>query len=208
MEKKNNFNLETITGKSEEKTGHFGVKYRGIRYVKCPFDYVIYQMILEEIKPDLVVEIGTFQGGGALYIADIISKWGGIVHTIDIVNCVEDEIVEEHPNIFLFRNGYQGYDTSLAKEFKRVLVIDDGSHYSYDVKEAFEKFNHLVCQGSYYIIEDGSIYFTDPSSLEGGPVKAIEEILSENSKFQIDRKWCDFFGLNATFNTDGYLRRM
>jgi len=32
--------------------GHFNVKYRGISAIKCPFDYVMYQMIISELKPD------------------------------------------------------------------------------------------------------------------------------------------------------------
>ena len=43
-------------------------------------------MIICEVKPDLVIEIGTNIGGGALYIADLLDSLGkGIVHTIDIV---------------------------------------------------------------------------------------------------------------------------
>ena len=36
--------------------GHHKVSYRGINAIKCPFDYVIYQMILFEVKPDLVID--------------------------------------------------------------------------------------------------------------------------------------------------------
>src|SRR3989338_1442430 len=73
------FDTNTVYG------GHFKVTYRGIRAIRCPFDYVIYQMIIWEIKPDLIIEIGTSNGGGALYMADILDKIGnGIVHTINI----------------------------------------------------------------------------------------------------------------------------
>lgn len=200
--------LESIIGKPYTPlTGHFAVHYRGINYIKCPFDYVMYQMILEEVKPNLVVEIGTFNGGGALYISDIISRWGGIVHTIDIESKELDPLVTNNPNIVLFKDGYQGYDISLAKKFNKILVIDDGSHYYHDVKDAFNKFNELVSLNSYYIVEDSVIYFEDPNSHGGGPIKAIEEIIQENTDFEIDRYWCDFFGTNATFNTDGYLKK-
>ncbi|MCR4306656.1 MAG: hypothetical protein NUV42_01675, partial [Candidatus Yonathbacteria bacterium] len=56
--------------------GHFHVTYRGISAIRCPFDYVMYQMIISELKPDLVIEIGTNHGGGALYIADLMDKIG------------------------------------------------------------------------------------------------------------------------------------
>src|SRR5689334_23622750 len=65
--------------------GHHNVTYRGVKAVRCPFDYVLYQMMINEVKPDLIIEIGTHRGGGSLYLADILATIGdGIVHTIDI----------------------------------------------------------------------------------------------------------------------------
>lgn len=204
------FDLKSIQGSpSYPRTGHFAVTYRGINYIKCPFDYVVYQMLIEEVRPDLVIEIGTHSGGGALYLSDIVSRWGGVVHSIDIQNeTVQSDLVIQNPGICLFYEGYQNYDLNLAKGFKNVMVIDDGSHYYTDVIKAFEKFQHLVPINSYYVIEDGIIYFEDSSAYEGGPLRALEEILSNSSEFEIDRRWTDLFGLNSTFNTNGYLKRI
>jgi cephalosporin hydroxylase len=68
------FNLKTI------EAGHHKMLYRGVKSLKCPFDYVTYQMIINEIKPDLIIEIGTLFGGNTLYIADLldINKKGEI----------------------------------------------------------------------------------------------------------------------------------
>jgi cephalosporin hydroxylase len=203
------FNLKTIIGNyNYPRTGHFGVTYRGINFVKCPFDYVMYQMILNEVKPDLVIEIGTHEGGGALYFSDIVSKWGGQVHTIDIERKEYHPLISQDNNIKTFFDGYQNYDLQNTKWFNRILVIDDGSHHYEDVKNAFNKFSSLIEKGSYYIIEDGVIYFEDKNAHGGGPIKAINEITEEDKSFFIDRKWCDFFGVNATFNTNGYLKKL
>lgn len=56
--------------------GHHNTTYRGVPCVKCPFDYVIYQMIVEEVRPDLIIEIGAFEGGSALYLADLLDNYG------------------------------------------------------------------------------------------------------------------------------------
>ena len=61
--------------KSIEK-GHLSTTYRGVTMHKCPFDVTMYQMIINEIKPDLIIEIGTFKGGGALYYADLLDIIG------------------------------------------------------------------------------------------------------------------------------------
>jgi cephalosporin hydroxylase len=74
---------------------------------------------------------------------------------------------------------------------------------------AMEKFKHLVSVNSYFIIEDGALnHIGLEREYGGGPLKAISEFLPNNPNFQIDRKWCDFFGKNATFNPNGYIKRI
>ena len=195
------FNLKTI------ENGHHKIKYRGVKNLKCPFDYVMYQMIINQIKPDLIIEIGTFMGGNALYMADLLETiQNGEVHTIDIQNYVESDLINNHPRIKRFLGGYENYDLSITEGFQKIMVIDDGSHQYLDVLRAFEKFNKVVSTNSYYVIEDGILTELGyGESHHGGPLKAIEEIINNNNEYKIDRSWCDFFGQNATFNPNGYL---
>jgi cephalosporin hydroxylase len=189
--------------------GHHATTYRGIEAIRCPFDYVIYQMILFEIKPDLVIELGTNSGGGALYIADLMNIIGnGIVHTIDIERYSKD-IVAEHPRIKLFTEGWQGYDLSETTGYSTILVIDDASHMYKESYDALVKFAPLVSIGSYYIVEDGIINKLGlKNKYEGGPLRAIRQFMNQDDRFEVDRRWCDFFGKNATFNVNGYLKRI
>ena len=210
MEKIQEFSTSTIYGSPYERTGHFGIFYRGINFVKCPFDYVLYQMIVSSVRPDLIIEIGTHEGGGALYLADLLDRNNkGEVHTIDLFNKEYPQLVESHPRIKKFFGGYQNYNIQeeVNPTASKILIIDDGSHTYEDVITAFKKFNHLVSPDSYYIIEDGIISFLSPDD-NNDPHKAIGEILKNYQEFEIAREWCDFFGKNATFNPDGYLRRL
>lgn len=199
------FNIHTIYD------GHVNVTYRSVSASRCPFDYVIYQMLLSRLKPDLVIEIGTQYGGSALYLADLLEKnGGGSVHTIDIVDRAEI-LVREHPKIKRFLSGWQGYDVQEAKGFNRILIIEDSSHKYEDSLGALRKFAPLVSLGSYFIVEDSIIDTLGRSDeFNGGPLRAIREFLSDDAsgKFEIDRYWCDFFGKNATFNVNGYLKRV
>ena len=192
------------------ETGHLRYEYRGVPTHKCPFDYVLYQMIINEVKPDLIIEIGTFKGGSSLYYADLMNNIGhGEIHTINIYDDVNDQLVINHPRIKRFFDGYQNYDLTQLKNFDKIIVIDDGSHNSQDVLDAFKKFESLVTLNSYYIIEDGilsELGYND--GYDGGPLKVMDSILEYNNKFIIDRKWCDFFGHNATFNPNGFLKRI
>jgi len=189
--------------------GHHKTTYRGVSCKKSPFDYVIYQMILEEVKPDLIIEIGTFVGGSAFYLADLLELHGkGELHTIDVEERI-DERVKAHKRIKFFSKGWVNYDLRLIKDFRTVLVIDDGSHNFQDTLQAMIKFSTIVSPNSYLIVEDGII---DELGLtreyDGGPVKAIKKFLEMNKSFEIAYNWTDFFGKNATFNTIGYLKRI
>jgi Cephalosporin hydroxylase len=46
---------------------------------KCPLDLWIYQELLHELEPDLIVETGTAESGSALFLAsicDLVDKGG------------------------------------------------------------------------------------------------------------------------------------
>ncbi len=194
---------------SDIEAGHFKVTYKGVPTVKCPFDYVLYQMLIWEVKPDLVVEIGTFNGGSTLYLADLLEMAGnGQVHTIDLPGNEVIAHVKTNPRISLFNEGYLNYDTGNLSLFNRILVIEDGSHQYEDTLNALKKFGPFVAKDSYFIVEDGIVTELGmEKKFNGGPQKAIAEFLAENKNFIIDRKWCDFFGHNATFNVNGYLKK-
>src|SRR3990172_5474127 len=63
------------------------ILWHGIPAEKNPLDLWIYQEIIYEVKPDVIVECGTGQGGCALFLASQCDALGkGIVVTIDIKN--------------------------------------------------------------------------------------------------------------------------
>ncbi len=189
--------------------GHHKVHYRGVQAQRSPFDYVLYQMIIAEVEPDLIIEIGTNFGGGALYMADILNNLGkGEIHSIDISDkCTE--IVKAHPRIELFHNGFENYDIEIVKSYGKILVIEDASHMYEDTLSAMNKFCDVVTKNSYLIVEDGIVDKLGVSKdFNGGPCKAIRNFLPQHPEFIVDRKWCDFFGKNATNNVNGYLKKI
>jgi cephalosporin hydroxylase len=209
--KRNDTSFDTTVSVTikEINNGHHHTTYKGVKCIKCPFDYVIYQMIINEVKPDLIIEIGSFEGGSALYLADLLEAYKkGEIHTIDIEDRI-DIRVKEHKRIKFFTRGWENYDTSITENYQSVLVIEDASHKYKDTLKAIKKFSKVVSINSYLIVEDGII---DELGLSkeygGGPVKAIKEFLKENKNFELSNKWADFFGKNATFNTIGYLKKI
>jgi cephalosporin hydroxylase len=202
--KHKSFKLEDID------SGHHKVTYKGVSTLKCPFDYVLYQMLINEIKPDLIIEIGTNKGGSSLYLADLLELNGkGELHTIDLPENTEDPLARLHPRIKIFKEGFMRYDTGNLSACPVILIIEDGSHQYNDVLAALLKFSPFVSKNSYFIVEDGIITeLGREKEYNGGPQKAIAEFLSITKNFITDRKWCDFFGSNATFNVNGYLKKI
>jgi cephalosporin hydroxylase len=191
-------------------SSHFKVTYKGVSTLKCPFDYVLYQMLICEIKPDLIIEIGTNKGGSALYLADLLELNGkGEVHTVDLPGNTENALLHSHSRIKIFKEGFAGYDTTILSKYEVIIIIEDGSHQYGDVLAALNKFANFVSKNSYFIVEDGIIAeLGREKEYNGGPQKAIAEFLKTNKNFTVDRKWCDFFGTNATFNVNGYLKKI
>lgn len=190
--------------------GHHKVTYKGIKTMRCPFDYVMYQMIIGEVMPDLIIEIGSYDGGGAIYLSDLqkVYKINGEIHTIDINDNAKKNIIG-YDNIKFFGNGSENYDLELTKKFKKILVIEDAAHTYECSKSALERFAPVVSIGSYLIIEDGIVNELGiEKQYGGGPLKAIREFLPMHKEFIVDRKWCDLFGKNATFNVNGYLKKI
>lgn len=190
--------------------GHYKVTYKGVTATRCPFDYVIYQMIIGEIRPDLIIEIGSYAGGGAMYLADLLKIYDidGRVHAIDI-NDRALKNIGEYPGITFFTQGVENYDPVQTQGFRKILVIEDAAHTYACTKMAMDKFADIVSVGSYLIIEDGIVNALGmEKDFSGGPLKAIREFLPAHPQYIPDRKWCDMFGKNATFNVNGYLKRI
>ena len=50
--------------------GTMAYRYRGIPLQKNPFDLALYSLLLDRVRPRTLIEIGSYQGGSALWFAD------------------------------------------------------------------------------------------------------------------------------------------
>lgn len=180
----------------------------GIRTDKNPLDLWIYQELLHELRPDLIVETGTAFGGSALYLSSICDLLGhGKVVTVDII---EQEGRPQHPRLEYVTG------SSIAPEIveavkRRVepggtaMVVLDSNHKRDHVLEELRLYAPLVTPGSYIVVED-TILNGHPVSPEfgPGPMEAVDAFLAETDEFEVDRRREKLY---LTFNRKGYLRR-
>jgi cephalosporin hydroxylase len=188
-------------------------RWMGVQTEKLPLDLWIYQELLFELKPQLVIETGTRHGGSALFIAhmlDIIGgeNGGGKIVSIDIA---PDEILPQHPRITFLRSSSTapemvGSVTSMAAGKSPVLVILDSDHTAAHVLAEMRAYHSLVTPGSYMIVEDTNVNGHPVFPEFGpGPLEAVQSFLKENQEFEIDQSREKFL---ITFNPHGYLRKI
>ena len=176
--------------------------------LKCPLDLWIYQEIIAELKPDLILETGTHSGGSALFMAHLLDVLGhGEIITIDIE---PRKNLPQHPRI-RYVNGSSS-DSALVSKLvegrgvERRMVILDSDHSKAHVAKELELFAPLVSVGSYLIVEDTNVNGHPVyQSFGEGPFEAVEEFIASHNGFIVDREREKFL---MTFNPRGYLKRV
>lgn len=186
--------------------------YKGTPLQKNPFDHALYPMLLWQFKPRTIIEIGSKEGGSALWMGDLCDtfKLDCQIHSIDIVRVAT---VKHKRVTFHEGDGRNLGGTLTEKMLKQLprpwLVIEDADH-SYETSHAvLNFFEDLLTTEDMLVVEDGII--TDLSQMpEGasGPHRALRKFLQRNyAEWEILPEWCDFFGYNFTWNSNGFLRR-
>ena len=179
----------------------------GIQTLKCPLDLWIYQEIIYDVKPDIIIETGTWSGGSALFLATICDKVNnGMIYSIDITR----KNFPIHDRIKYFTGSSTDNEifkkvTESVKKTDKILVILDSDHSKEHVLKEMELYCGLITKNSYMIVEDTNINGHPVLPDWGpGPMEAIEEFLSNHGEFSIDK---GKEKLLMTFNPNGYLKK-
>lgn len=183
--------------------------YFGRHILKCPLDMWVYQEIFHDVKPDYLIETGTFHGGSALYYAHLFDLIGnGKVITID-VNHRDD--FPKHKRITYIKASSTDVDQhdEICKKIgtqKKVLVVLDADHSMDHVYSEMKLWSNAVSLGSYLIVEDSNVNGHPVRPDFGpGPMEAIEKFLEEDDRFVVDSSREKF---RLTQNPKGYLKRI
>lgn len=184
-------------------------RWLGVATQKCPLDTWVFQELLFEVRPDVMVETGTYKGGSSFYYASLMDLLRhGRVLTVDI----EDYSGKPpHERVTFFLGSSTSPDTlrrlrAAIAPGERVMVTLDSDHHAAHVAEELKLYSELVTPGSYLIVED--THFNGRPILPKfgpGPHEAVEAFLRVNSNFERDRGR-EKFGM--TFNPGGWLKRI
>ncbi len=185
------------------------LSWMGAACLKNPFDLMVYQDLIWNIKPHLIIETGTGLGGTTLFLANMMDIVGhGCVFTVDVEKAPE---VPVHQRIYRWIGDSCGKETlDAVHELRRqiegpVMVILDSDHTAGHVYRELQNYSPLVTVGSYLIVEDSNVNGHPARVKHGpGPFEAIWRFLAKNPNFMPD-PICE--RLLVTFNPSGYLLR-
>ncbi len=107
-------------------------RWRGVPLIKTPLDLWVFQEILYETQPDVLIETGTLYGGSAYYFASLFDMFGkGRVLTVDILKLD----VPKHDRITYYIGSSTAPEIieqmkNSIPEDETVMVVLDSSHES------------------------------------------------------------------------------
>ena len=182
--------------------------YFGVRTQKNPMDFWVYQEIIHELRPTVIVEIGNRFGGSTLALAHLLDLIGsGRIIAVDIHHADVHPKARAHPRITFL----EGDATALAATVKgmiapedNVLIIEDSSHTYENTLNVLNSYSSLIKPGGYFVVEDSICHHGLEVGPQPGPYEAIETFLAGNRDFATDRDRESFV---ITWNPLGFLKR-
>lgn len=184
-------------------------RFLGVPVAKNPLDLWVYQEIIFEVRPDVIIETGTAHGGSAFYMATLCDLVGrGRVVSVDIAPLGP---LPRHERVQFVTSSSTDPATfesirGAIRPGEVVMVVLDSNHARAHVLEEMRLYCGLVTPGSYMIVEDTNINGHPAFWAHGpGPMEAVEEFLGSHPEFAADETREKYF---FTFNPRGYLRRL
>ncbi|WP_281282191.1 CmcI family methyltransferase [Aliikangiella marina] len=178
------------------------LKWKGLTLMKDPMSLSIYQQMLQDIKPKTILEFGTFEGGSALWMSDLLKSFSidCDIHTFDInddrVNLPNSENIFFHhlDNHKIIE--YAEKNKTFFEQLKHpILAIEDSHENSSELLHVIDGY---LTSGDYLVIED---------TLSEWKHEMLEKF-ALNYNYLVDSHYCDFWGYNNSWNLNSFLKKI
>ena len=171
--------------------------WRSVPLMKTVFDYALYPLLLAEIKPRTIFEIGTGLGASAVWLADHCAMLGidAQIHSVDIQ---PPDLT--HKGVHFYRGDCNAPDKLFPPEIlvsapHPWLAIEDAH---INVGGVIEFFHAHLKSGDYLVVEDSEVKREDLRRFTS----------SHPGTYKVDTKFTDYFGRNATCAADSIFKRV
>ena len=154
-------------------------------------------MLLWELQPKTIIEIGSGTGGGAIWMADLMASYGLKTRIISF-DLVKPAI--KYDSVTFLKGDCNEIEKYMkAKVLEKLphpwMLIEDAHVNVYGVLKYFHEFME---KGDYLIVEDSDI-----------KQEEINQFIQDTDEsYLVDAKYCDFFGRNMTCSYDSIFRKM
>jgi cephalosporin hydroxylase len=170
--------------------------WKGMPLLKTVYDFSLYPMMLWQLKPRTIFELGSGSGASAVWLSDLC-KLHDLETPIYSVDLKRPDI--EYDNITFLAGDSRDLGSVFTPEMLGAphpwLVLDDAHA---DVAGVLKFFHNHLKAGDYVLIEDSP-------TLLGEVGRFIEQ---HPQNYKVDTFYTDFFGRNATSANDSILVRL
>lgn len=170
------------------------LEWRGLPLFKSVFDFALYPMLLWEVRPATVIELGSGTGASAVWLGDLLRMFGidGHVYSVDL-----DTPDVQAENVSFIGGDCRRIERIFTPEALSQLphpwvVIEDVHVNTLGVLLHFAA---SVCPGDLLIVEDSCAKWADLERFER----------ETGGMFKVDTRYTDFFGRNMTSSADAIL---
>jgi cephalosporin hydroxylase len=192
---------ESVQQAKGQRNGKAGVSWRGVPLMKDPWDIALYPMIIWELQPRTIIELGAAAGGSALWMADITTsfKMEGRIISVDIqldtIQVTDPRI--EFIQFDLFNISTSGFPVPLQQLPHPWLLIEDAHVNLLNVLEYFDP--HII-KGDYVVVED---------TCDQKKYRTLEQFMQRHGmRYRVDTHYVDNFGYNNTWNWNSIMACM
>ena len=163
--------------------------WKGIPLYKTVFDFTLYNMMIWDIKPATILEIGSGPtGGSAIWMADLCKMYG-------LVNTKIISVDINPPNA-----SYEGVNF-IKGDSEKIETLFDVENYSHPwliIEDAHINVNAIIAYFDVHMDKKDYMIIEDTWG------RAQTKLKIPNTLF-VDTYYCDYFGRNATCSMNSIL---
>ena len=201
--------------------------YKGCNLLSSPEDYVLYHQLFYYLRPKTVIELGTCEGGSAIWFGDqlkLLDIQGGHVYSMDIDPSLLGEGAKKlNPDNVTFLTGdcneiERTFTPEMLSKLPHPWTVVEDAHVN--MRGTLGYLHRYMEEGDYIVVEDTNPYIpqelgVSATMLDTIPLagtEKLEELKAFLRKFNdfyaVDSFFTDFYGYNCSWMWHGFIRRM
>ncbi len=199
--------------------------WKGMILSKGVTEIGLYPMLLYELRPKTIIEIGAFNGGSAVWFADHLDMFGieGTVYSIDIDLSLLDDQAKTDSRINFLEGDGNNLSTVFPSEILSTfphpwLVIEDAAPVeivgllNYFHKNGLQNGDYLIIEDTNQSIWDSwSDNWEDKEELDQGREKMDklrQWLMKHEDEYLVDTYYLDMYGYNSSKNWNSVLKKV